>query len=100
MKSISHCCGYDEVGTDDSGEVRTKRRKIYDTTLEKAREMCESFKQFNLLDSPELEEARAKLEQTLRGVTAQDLRDSDAVRHVVKSGVDDVLDKFGSFKCF
>jgi hypothetical protein len=99
MESISHCCGYDEVGKDEHGEVRTKRRKIYDTTLNKARDMCESFKQFNLSGNDQLEQARAKLERTLAGVTAQDLRESDAVRHIVKKGVDDVLDKFGAFKC-
>lgn len=100
MESISHCCGHDELGKDEHGEVRTKRRKIYDTTLNKAREMCESFKQFNLTNSHELEQARAMLERTLDGVTAQDLRESDAVRHIVKKGVDDVLDKFGAFKSF
>jgi len=100
MESISHCCGHDEVGVDKHGDTKLKRRKIYDTTLNKAREMCESFKNFNLTNSHELEQARAKLEQTLRGVTAQDLRESDAVRYIVKAGVDDVLDKFGSFKSF
>jgi hypothetical protein len=62
--------------------------------------MCESFKQFNLSGNDQLEQARAKLERTLAGVTAQDLRESDAVRHIVKQGVDDVLDKFGAFKSF
>lgn len=100
MASISHCCGHDKVGVDGNGEDKLKRRKIYDTTLTKAREMCESFKSFNLTNSPELELARAKLEKTLRDVTAQDLRESDFVRHEVKTGIDDILDKFSTFKSF
>ena len=97
MESISHCCGVDE--SEVNGEVRTKRRKIYDTTLQKALSMCETFKRFNLKNSPELEQARASLERVLRGVSAEDIRDSDAIRHQVKEGVDDILSKFGSFSC-
>ena len=95
MESISHCCGVDE--SEVNGEVRTKRRKIYDTTIQKALEMCESFKRFNLKNDSELEQARASLEKVLSGVKAEDIRDSDAVRHHVKEGIDDILSKFGSF---
>jgi hypothetical protein len=97
MESISHCCGVDE--SEVNGEIRTKRRKIYDTTLQKALSMCETFKRFNLKNSPELEEARASLERVLRGVSAEDIRDSDAIRYQVKEGIDDILSKFGSFSC-
>lgn len=96
MESISHCCGYDE--SEKGGEVKQKKRKIYDSTIQKAKEMCESFKQFNLTGNQELEDARARLEKTLRDVTAEDIRESDAVRVSVKDGVDDILSKFGSFK--
>lgn len=96
MESITHCCGVDEIDL-DNGEVRTKRRKIYDTTIQKALEMCESFKRFNLKNDSGLEQARASLEKVLRGVSAEDIRDSDAVRHHVKEGIDDILSKFGSF---
>ena len=95
MQSISHCCGVDE--SEVNGETRTKRRKIYDTTIQKALEMCESFKRFNLKNDSGLEDARASLEKVLRGVKAEDIRDSDAVRHQVKEGIDDILSKFGSF---
>jgi hypothetical protein len=96
MQSISHCCGVDEK-ENLSGEVTTKRRKIYDTTIQKALEMCESFKRFNLKNDSDLELARASLEKVLRGVKAEDIRDSDAVRHHVTEGIDDILSKFGSF---
>ena len=100
MKSISHCCGVDDVGIDDNtGETKTKKRKIYDTTILKAKEMCDTFKGFNLSGDPELEQARASLERALSGVTAEDIRESDAVRHAVKEDIDDILGKFSSFKC-
>ena len=98
MQSISHCCGVDEVSS--NGEVKTKKRKIYETTIEKAREMCETFKGFNLTNSQQLEEARASLEKALQGVSAEDIRDSDAVRHAVKEDIDSILSKFGSFNSF
>lgn len=98
MESISHCCGHDEKERAD-GEVVTKRRKIYEGTIQKALEMCESFKRFNLKNDSELEQARASLEKVLNGVKAEDIRDSDAVRHHVKEGIDDILSKFSSFSC-
>jgi hypothetical protein len=101
MKSISHCCGVDEVGIDDNtGETKTKKRKIYDTTIQKAKEMCDTFKGFNLSGDPELEQARASLERALSGVTAESIRESDAVRSAVKEDIDDILGKFGSFSSF
>lgn len=95
MESISHCCGVDE--SEVNGEIRSKRRKIYEGTIQKARDYIESFKRFNLKDDSGLELARASLEKVLNGVTAEDIRDSDAVRHHVKEGIDDILSKFGSF---
>jgi len=100
MESISHCCGYDELGVDDNtGETKVRKRKIYDTTIQKALEMCETFKGFNLSADPELEIARASLERALHDVSAKDIRDSDAVRSSVKEDVDSILSKFSSFQC-
>ena len=101
MKSISHCCGYDETGAVDAntGETKIKKRKIYDTTILKAKEMCETFKGFNLNGNEELESARASLEKALSGVDAESIRESDAVRVAVKEDVDSILSKFGAFQC-
>ena len=98
MNSISHCCGYDEVEK-PSGEVVSKKRKIYEGTIQKAKEYIETYKGFNPSNDSGLELARASLETVLDGVTSEDIRDSDAVRHVVKDGVDDILSKFTSFSC-
>jgi hypothetical protein len=96
MESISHCCGVQDVLIKDSpiGEVKTKKRKIYDTTIEKARELAELYKDFNLVGDTRLSDASLKLEQTLNGVSAELIRDSDAVRNKVKDDVDSILSKF------
>jgi hypothetical protein len=94
MSSISHCCGVDESIVAGSGETKIKKRKIYDTTISRALELCDTFKSFNLTNSMELEQARSALERTLRGVNVDILRESDAVRESVKVEVDDILSKF------
>jgi len=98
MKSISYCCDTEEV-VDKKGETKIRKRKIYESTLEKAREMCETFKDFNLTGNAELEAARSALEDAIKGVSADTIRDSDAVRSQVKGDIDDILGKFGSFSC-
>lgn len=98
MESISHCCGVDEISDSSSGEVKTKKRKIYDTTIEKARGLCETFREFNLTNDADLEKASVSLENVLRGVGADDIRESDAVRESVRKGVDDILTKYGVFQ--
>jgi hypothetical protein len=98
VQSISHCCGYDE-SVDENGEKKLRKRKIYDSTIKKALEMCDTFSEFNLTDDPELEEARRMLNNALDGLTADIIRDSDAARQSVKDEVDSILSKFGAFKC-
>ena len=94
LQSISHCCGVQEISVSGESEVKTKKRKIYDTTIEKAKELASMYKDFNLTGNTDLAEASRLLENTLNGVTAELLRDSDAVRDKVKSEVDDILGKF------
>jgi hypothetical protein len=53
------------------------------------------YKDFNLTGNKDLAEASRLLENTLNGVTAELIRDSDAVRDKVKNDVDDILGKFG-----
>jgi len=99
MESLSFCCDVDvSVGAD--GEQKIKKRKIYDTTVDKARDMVRLYKEFNLSNNAELSESIAMLESTLRDVSAEILRESDLVRSEVKEGVDEILNRFGSFKCF
>jgi DNA-binding ferritin-like protein (Dps family) len=94
LKSISYCCEV-ETTIDNNGEVKVRRRKLYDSTLDRARELCETFRTFNLMADPKLEEARASLETLLSGVEIEKLRNSDTQRVVIKEGIDDILAKFG-----
>jgi hypothetical protein len=93
MQSIAHCCDIETV-TQADGSTKVKRRKLYDTTVNRAIELCDSFKSFNLTANPELETARGRLETVLSGVNLQALRDSDSMRVHVKNEVDDILSKF------
>ena len=95
LESISHCCGVQEINETGSPVTKTKKRKIYDTTIEKAREIASMYKDFNLTGNKDLADAARSLENTLNGVTAELIRDSDAVRDKVKNDVDDILGKFG-----
>jgi len=97
MESISYCCGVSETTDANTGEVKTKKRKIYDTTIEKAKELCNTFKAFKPIDNDvtaRLTDAVNKLEQSLHGVDSETIRDSEAVRSKVKNDVDDILNKF------
>ena len=98
MESISHCCGVDETSSSTDGEVKTKKRKIYETTVDKAKDLCSTFRSFNLTNDEELAKASVSLEKVLGNVSAEDIRESDAVRESVKKGVDDILSKFGAFQ--
>ena len=99
MESLSFCCDVEE-SIDNNGEKKFRKRKIYDSTVEKARDMVRLYKEFNLTDNAELSESIAMLENTLRDVNTEMLRESDFVRSEVKEGVDEILNRFGSFKCF
>lgn len=94
LQSISHCCGVQEISVSGTADIKTKKRKIYDTTIEKARELCSLYKDFNLTGNTDLAEASRLLENTLNGVSAELIRDSDAVRNRVKDDIDDILGKF------
>jgi len=93
---ISNACT--EVTPDEDGKV--KRKKIYDTTITQAKELCQTLKEFNLTNNQALEDARSQLENALRDVSVEDLRESSYVRSVVKNDVDDILSKFAPLKSF
>ena len=94
MQAITKSCDMHTV-TDDNGQVKVRRGKIYDTTIARALEYCDTFSQFNLDDDPKLEEARRALQDTLRDVDVKKLKQSDSMRVVVKENIDDILSKFG-----
>jgi len=91
---ISNACT--EAESNDDGKV--KRKKIYESTISQAKEICDTLKAFNLTNNAEIETARAQLEAALDGVSLEDLRESSYVRATVKESVDDMLSKFQPLK--
>lgn len=91
IKRIAHACREVEA----EGDAKVRKPKVYEGTIEGAKEMCELLKDFNLTGDPHLEEMRRDLMSTLNDVTAKDIRDSDATRAHVKSEMDKIMSKFG-----
>lgn len=93
MESISHCCELVHT-TDKDGNLKVKRRKLYDSTLNKALEFVRLFETFNVSGNPHLEAARAALAKAFDGVNTAALKESDTLRTVVKEQVDDIIKQF------
>ena len=72
MRRIHHSCGFNET-TDKNGEVKVTRRKLIRETYEKALDMIDSFKQFNITNDTQLEELRGELERVLQGKTFEQI---------------------------
>ena len=62
--------------------------------VDNAIDVCKLLKHFNTTNDTKLEAMRQQLEDAMRGVDAQSLRESDLLREQTKSKVDALLDKF------
>jgi hypothetical protein len=70
--------------------------KIFrDSMVSNAMDLCALLKDLNVLKDPELEKARKALEDTLLGVTPDELRKQNAIKHDVKAQIDSVLSSYG-----
>ena len=92
LRSLSKTCDVETVT--ENGQTKVKRGRLYQTTVEKALDLCDMFAQFNPAGDADLREARNMLAETLRDVTYDNLRESDTMRSEVKQGVDQILNKF------
>ena len=71
------------------------KRKIFrDSLVENAIEICGLLKSFNITGDVRMDEMRKQLEDTMRGVDADALRNSDSLREQTKRKVDAILNKF------
>jgi hypothetical protein len=70
------------------------KKKFWDSTITNASELCTLLTSLNITNDPKMEQMRQKLEKTLSGVDASDIRESEAVRTSVKSKVDEILSMF------
>jgi hypothetical protein len=71
-----------------------KRPRIYESSLEQAKELTEVLVALNITNDPELEAARLALKNALDPVDCGSLRESDEVRDSVRSKMDALLSKF------
>ena len=88
LKRMSDRLTTDYVG----GEA--KQRRFHDSLVDGALELCDMTKALNVVNDPDLEQARNKLEKILVGVSPEDLRKNEAVRQDTKKEVDAILSKF------
>ena len=93
---LSNACT--EATPDEDGKVR--RKKIYDSTVLQAKEICKTIEHFNLTNNKALSQAVVALSFALEGVSTEDLRESSYTRSVVKENVDDMLSKFKPIRTF
>jgi hypothetical protein len=93
---LSNACT--EAQADDDGKVR--RKKIYDSTVTQAKEICETIKNFNLTNNEVLMQSVNDLSVALADVDAETLRESAYARASVKDTVDDMLTKFAPIRTF
>ena len=93
MKTLAENCAVETVS--ENGELKVKRKKLYESTLTRAQELCETFRGFNITKDNELETVRTELARVVGGLTIDKLRDSDTTRTVVHEELTDILSKFG-----
>lgn len=84
----------DVTVTDKNGKMRLKHGRVFESTLDLANHIIQTFKDFNLTADPALETARLGLEHAMRGVTVDNLRTGQSLRVAVKNSVDDLLRAF------
>lgn len=95
LDSLSRGCGT-YVKTDKDGNTKEIKGRVYESTIERALELCAVFRDFNTTGNDKLEEARARLQAALADVNVDQLRTNESLRVRVKSDVDDILSKFGA----
>lgn len=89
----------DRLSVDEQEDGTAKKRIFRDSLIDNATELCALLTSLNVANDPQLERARARLEDTLLGVTPKDLRDSDGTRTLTKQKVDSILSDFDWFAC-
>jgi hypothetical protein len=101
MRSISKTCTVEVVHDETTGEIKTERGRLYESTIQKALTLCNTYSEFNVMNDPRLDKARLELAGLLHNIAdtasgaVEVIRDSDAIRERVKREVDDILSVFG-----
>jgi len=84
-----------ECLTHMSNKLAGEDKQVFrDTLVTNTTELCEMLTRLNVTNDPKLEEARREVEKALVGLTANDLRKDDDLRHDTKRRVDEILSMF------
>jgi hypothetical protein len=84
----------ERLADDVDPQTGEPKRKIFrDSLVDNAVDVCKLLKHFNTTNDIKLETMRQQLEDAMRGVDAQSLRESDMLREQTKQKVDALLDK-------
>jgi len=75
-----------------AGEL--KPRKFHDSLLETAHEICDLATALNIINDPQIEDARKTLKKAINGIDVSDLRKDMPTRQDIKKEVDNILSKF------
>jgi len=92
--SLVHMSNKLEEAAEPAEGEKNKKRRIHDSMITNARDLCDVLKHLNLTQDPKLEEARSRFNAVVHSVDTEDLKESEEVRSKVKSEVDDILSKF------
>lgn len=92
--SLVHMSNKLEEVTEPGENGKQKKKRIHDSMITNARDLCDVLKHLNLTQDPKLEEARRRFNAIVHSVETEDLKDDEGVRSKVKSEVDDILSKF------
>ena len=71
-----------------------KKRRVHDTFITNAQDLCSLLSHLNVNNDPDLESARRQLEAALMATDVDIIRDSEYARGELKSKVDNVLKQF------
>lgn len=89
----------DESDEHEDGSKRKRAKPLHKSMLDNAEELCGLLKGLNIMQDPDLEAARHKLERALAGADIKDLRESPELRASVRTKMDDIMDMMNpSFK--
>lgn len=71
-----------------------KRPRIFESSFDGFKELVGSLEALNIVNDPQLEEARVQLKNALEPVDITSIRESDEMRDAVRNKMQAVLDKF------
>lgn len=84
---------FDKMTPPEDPDAPTKR--IHETMLTNASELCAVLTSLNITGDPKLEEARRKLERIVANTDTKSLREVPEQREAVRKQLGDIMDKFG-----